>query len=200
MMADGICNICVFYSQDVVIFVGYRVKSKRGEDVSKRVARLGVFVALAMVFSYIEVLIPFSVGIPGVKLGIANLVVVTGLYMQKPGDVLLISVARILLVGFLFGNGLSLIYSLAGGLLSYTVMLLLKRCSAFSVLGVSVAGGVSHNVGQLLAALFVLRNRSVLYYFPILLVAGVLTGLVIGGLSNSILKAIDWQGDGLRCL
>lgn len=157
---------------------------------SKRVAGVGVFVALAMVFSYIEVLIPFSFGIPGVKLGIANIVVVTGLYLLKPQDVFMVSMVRVLLMGMLFGNGVSLLYSLAGGILSFLVMLLCIKFHFFSVPGVSVVGGVSHNLGQLLAAMAVLRNGTLLYYFPVLLVAGVLTGALIGMLSDRIIKVL----------
>ncbi|MBR1866253.1 MAG: Gx transporter family protein [Lachnospiraceae bacterium] len=160
---------------------------------SKRVARLGIFVALAMVFSYIEVLIPFSFGIPGVKLGIANLVVVTGLYFLKPQDVLWISVIRILLMGILFGNGVSLLYSMAGGVLSYLVMLVCKKAGLFSIVGISVVGGVFHNLGQLLAAMAVLQNENIVYYFPVLLAAGVVTGALIGMLADRIVKAMKTQ-------
>ena len=167
---------------------------QKGENtMSKRVARLGIFVALAMVFSYIEVLIPFSFGIPGVKLGIANLVVVTGLYFLKPQDVLWISVIRILLMGILFGNGVSLLYSMAGGVLSYLVMLVCKKAGLFSIVGISVVGGVFHNLGQLLAAMAVLQNENIVYYFPVLLAAGVVTGALIGMLADRIVKAMKTQ-------
>ncbi len=157
---------------------------------SKHVAKLGIFIALAMIFSYIEVLIPFSFGIPGVKLGIANIVVVTGLYILKPQEVFVISVLRILLMGFLFGNMLTLVYSLAGGILSFVVMLVFKKITLFSIIGVSAAGGVFHNFGQILMAAFILHNEKIMYYFPVLLVAGVITGILIGFLSDNIIKAL----------
>lgn len=167
---------------------------QRGDVVmSKRVARLGIFVALAMVFSYIEVIIPFSFGIPGVKLGIANIVVVTGLYFLKPQDVFLISLVRICLMGMLFGNGASLLYSLAGGILSFLAMLACKRFRLFTIIGISVVGGVTHNLGQLLAAAAVLQNRKIFYYFPILLAAGVVTGAMIGFLAKRIVRAMKAQ-------
>ena len=125
---------------------------------SKKVARMGVFIALAMIFSYIEVLIPFNFGIPGVKLGIANIVTVTSLYVFSTGEAFGISVIRIVLMGILFGNGMSLLYSLAGGLLSFLALWIGKRTSWFSVIGVSVAGGVFHNVGQILAGMLVMKN------------------------------------------
>ena len=160
---------------------------------SKRVARIGIFVALAMVFSYVEVLIPFQFGIPGVKLGVANIVVVAGLYLLKPKEVFLISLVRILLMGLLFGNGVSILYSLAGGILSFFVMLLFKKIHFFSVVGVSVIGGVFHNLGQILAAAAVIHNDKIMYYFPVLLAAGILTGALIGLLSDKIVHVLQTQ-------
>lgn len=153
---------------------------------SRKVASCGILVALAMIFSYVEVLIPISFGVPGMKLGVANLVVVAGLYFLKPREVLVISVIRILLMSWMFGNGMSFIYSLAGGLLSFMVMVLIKEKFGFGIIGVSIAGGVSHNVGQLLAAACVVQNTKILYYFPVLLIAGVITGALIGTLAGKI--------------
>lgn len=152
----------------------------------KRVARVGVFAALAMIFSYVEVLIPFPIGIPGVKLGIANTVIVAGLYFLDIKEVWMISMIRIFLMGLLFGNGISFLYSLAGGILSLTVMMLLKKINQLSMTGVSVAGAVAHNIGQLLAATFVLGNIHIMYYLAVLLFAGILTGLLIGFLASKI--------------
>ena len=154
-----------------------------------RVAYFGVFTALALIFSYVETLIPINFGIPGVKLGLANLVIVIALYKMKLTEVYLLSVVRVLLSGFIFGNYFSIIYSLAG-LLSLTVMALLKKSKGFSVMGISVAGGVFHNVGQLIVAMLVVETFSVGYYFSVLLVAGLITGLVIGIVSAEMLKRI----------
>ncbi|MGL6200921.1 MAG: Gx transporter family protein [Lachnospiraceae bacterium] len=153
---------------------------------SRKVASCGILVALAMIFSYVEVLIPISFGVPGMKLGVANLVVVAGLYFLKPREVLAISVIRILLMSWMFGNGMALIYSLAGGLLSFLVMVIMKQRFGFGIIGVSIAGGVSHNIGQLLAAACVVQNTKILYYFPVLLIAGVITGALIGTLAGKI--------------
>ena len=147
---------------------------------------MGVFIALAMIFSYIEVLIPFNFGIPGVKLGIANIVTVTSLYIFSTGEAFGISVIRIVLMGILFGNGMSLLYSLAGGLLSFLAMWIGKKINWFSVMGVSVAGGVFHNVGQILAVMLVMKNTMFVAYLPVLLVAGLVTGYLIGFLANVI--------------
>ena len=155
-----------------------------------KAAYFGVFTALALIFSYIETLIPFSFGVPGIKLGLANLLTVILLYKRDAKEALLLSVVRIILSGFLFGNLFSIIYSLAGGILSLFVMAMLKKAGTFSVMGVSAAGGVSHNVGQLLVAMAVVETYRVGYYFPVLLAAGIVTGLLIGIVANEVLKRL----------
>ena len=146
--------------------------------------------ALAMIFSYVEALIPVSFGIPGIKLGLANLVVLTGLYYLRPGEVLAVSVSRILLMGFLFGSGMSIVYSLAGGLLSFIVMLLLVKADQFSRIGVSAAGAVCHNIGQLMVAGLVLKTAALVYYLPALMIAGLVTGIAMGFLSNRVMALL----------
>ena len=149
-----------------------------------KVAYFGVFTSLALIFSYVETLIPVNFGIPGVKLGLANLIIVTGLYKMRLSEVFLLSVVRVVLSGFIFGNYFSILYSLAGGILSLTVMALLKKAGGFSVIGISIAGGTFHNIGQLVVAMLVVETFSVIYYVPVLLLAGTLTGLVIGVTAN----------------
>lgn len=153
-----------------------------------KVAVFGVFTSLAMILSYVELLIPINFGIPGMKLGLANLLVVILLYKGCPRDALLLSVIRILLSGLIFGNMFSIFYSLGGGLLSLAVMVFLKKTGQFTVAGISIGGGASHNVGQLLVAMFVVQTYQVGYYLPVLLIAGVITGAVIGILSAEVLK------------
>lgn len=155
-----------------------------------RVAYFGVFVALALIFSYIESLIPFQIGIPGVKLGLANLIIVIALYKMDLKSAYLLSITRVVLSGFMFGNLFSIIYSMAGGILSLTVMALLKKNQGFSILGVSIAGGVFHNIGQLIVAMVVVETYSVAYYIPVLLIAGLLTGLAIGIVAGEMLKRL----------
>ena len=155
-----------------------------------RVAYFGVFTALALIFSYVETLIPFNFGIPGVKLGLANLIIVIALYKMRLSDVYLLSIVRVLLNGFIFGNYFSIIYSLAGGLLSLSVMALLKKNNGLSIFGISMAGGVMHNVGQLIVAMIVVETLSVAYYVPVLLVSGLITGFVIGVASGEMLKRL----------
>lgn len=155
-----------------------------------RAAYFGVFTALALIFSYVEMLIPIQFGVPGIKLGLANLLIVIMLYKCGPKEALLLSVVRIILSGFIFGNMFSIIYSLAGGILSLAVMAFLKGRGSFSVMGVSIAGGVCHNIGQLAVAMAVVETYRVGYYLPVLLIAGMLTGMLIGIVSNEVLKRI----------
>lgn len=157
---------------------------------AKRIAYSAVLVALAMIFSYVEILIPISFGVPGIKLGLANLVVVVGLWMMPPIQVFGILVARIILVAFMFGGMSSLLYSLAGGILSFGIMLLLKKCKGFSIIGISMAGGVSHNIGQLVVAALVVENLSVFYYMPVLMIAGLVTGMLIGVVGQQVKRRV----------
>ena len=171
-----------------------RIKNKKerpdivGGDikVKNRVAYFGVFTALALIFSYIETLVPISFGIPGVKLGLANLIIVIALYKIPLREVYVLSIVRVLLSGVLFGNYFSIAYSLAGGLLSLTVMALLKKAGGFSV-----AGGVCHNIGQLVVAMIVVETFAMSYYMPVLLVAGLITGFLIGVVADQVLRRIS---------
>ncbi len=156
-----------------------------------RAAYFGVFTALALILSYIESLIPIHFGIPGAKLGLANLIIVIVLYRTGWRDALLLSVVRIVLSGFIFGNLFAVVYSLAGGILSLAVMALLKKSGVFSVVGVSLAGGVCHNLGQLTVAMIVVETYQVGYYFPMLLIAGMATGTVIGIAAGEVLRRIQ---------
>lgn len=156
----------------------------------RKTALYGLLVALACVFSYIESLIPV-IGIPGVKLGLANLVVLTALMLLRPRDALAISCLRILLVGVSFGSPASMLYSLAGGLVSLGVMVLCRRSEKFSLLGISIAGGVSHNLAQLAVAAAVLRTPQIAWYLPILLLSGLLTGALIGVVTRLCLPKLS---------
>ena len=155
-----------------------------------RVAYFGVFTALSLIFSYVETLIPINFGIPGVKLGLANLITLIALYKMSVKEAFLISIARVVLSGFIFGNLFAILYSLAGGLLSLAIMTWFKRSNKFSIYGISMAGGVFHNVGQLMMAILVVESVTIAGYLPVLLVSGLLTGLVIGVVSGETLKRI----------
>lgn len=155
-----------------------------------KAAYFGVFTALALIFSYVETLIPIHFGIPGIKLGLANLLIVIFLYKRNAKEALLLSVTRIILSGFMFANLFSILYSLSGGVLSLVVMAFLKKKEIFSVIGVSIAGGITHNLGQLIVAMLVVETYRVGYYFPVLLLAGVITGMLIGIVANEVLKRL----------
>ncbi len=145
---------------------------------AKKVATVGVFTALAMIFGYIEAILPLNIGVPGVKLGIANIVTVVAIYKIGVKEAAVISLLRIVLIGILFGSAVSLVYSLTGGVLSFVGMVICKRW--FSEAGVSVVGGVLHNLGQISAAALMLGSAGVFGYLPVLIVSGVVTGLLIG--------------------
>ncbi|MGN0482143.1 MAG: Gx transporter family protein [Lachnospiraceae bacterium] len=154
---------------------------------TKEIAFFGVFLAFALILSYIESLIPFYFGIPGAKLGLPNLIIVMMLYCVGAKEALTLSVLRIVLSGFLFGNLFSILYSLAGGLLSFLLMVLVKKTDQFGVIAVSVVGGISHNIGQILVASLIVKTFQVLYYGPMLLIAGILTGFLIGILAQELI-------------
>ncbi len=155
-----------------------------------RTAYLGIFTALAMILSYIETVFPFLGGIPGVKIGIANSMSLSVLYLMGYQAAFLIAVFRIVLTGILFGNAASVLYSLGGAVFSLIIMILVKKTEIFSVVGTSIAGGISHNIAQLLVATLLVENLSVLYYLPVLLISGAVAGLVVGVVSQELVKRI----------
>lgn len=156
----------------------------------KKTVELGFFLALALILAYVESLIPFSFGIPGIKLGLPNLIVLLILYrndavhdnMKHAGikEALLVNVLRIILSGFLFSNLYAILYALAGALVSFAAMLTGRRMNCFSIVGVSVLGGVFHNIGQIIVAMLVVETFYVGYYIPFLIIAGTVTGAVLG--------------------
>ena len=157
---------------------------------SARIAACGVLTALALIFSYIEFLVPLPIAIPGIKLGLANIVCLVCLYALGEKHAFLINVTRIALAALLFGSVFSALYALAGGVVSFAVMALLKRTKRFSVCGVSMAGGVFHNLAQLAVAGLLVESAQVFYYFPVLLLSGMATGIGIGILATLILRSI----------
>ena len=147
---------------------------------SSKVAQYGLFAALAILMGYVEMLIPLPLLVPGMKLGLANVIIVIVLYHMDIKSAFFISLVRVLMSGLLFQGFAGLLYSLAGALLSLGVMALLKKTGKVSITGVSVMGGVFHNVGQIIVAAAVVENIKMAYYLPFLLVTGVVTGFVIG--------------------
>ena len=160
---------------------------------AKKIAAMGLLVALAMVLSWVEQLVPLSVQVPGVKLGLANLAVIFALYRLGARAAWTVSLLRVALVSITFGNAYSLWYSLAGAVLSLLVMGLLRKTGKFSLLGVSVAGAVSHNLGQIAVAAAVLGAASMAYYLPVLLVSGTAAGVCVGAVAAILVRRIQIQ-------
>lgn len=158
---------------------------------SRRLARYALLTALAMALSWLESLVPLAGAVPpGVKLGLTNLVVIFALYRMSLRDAAVISLIRVVLVAFTFGNSYSFAYSLAGAALSLAVMALLKRSGKFSLLGISVAGAVSHNIAQVLVAMAVMETARLAWYLPVLLVSGIAAGVCVGAAGALIVKRI----------
>lgn len=157
---------------------------------ARTAALYGLLIALAFLFSYIEAMFPIYLGAPGIKLGLANLVTVVGLYTVGIPGTIMVNLVRVILAGFTFGNLFSMIYSLAGAALSLLLMALCKKGGWFSTVGISVIGGVGHNIGQLFIAAFVVQTAGVFTYLPVLLAAGTIAGTVIGILGGIITERI----------
>lgn len=164
-------------------------------DGVRKITLLAAFSAVAIILGYVESLIPLNFGIPGVKLGLANLAVVVMLFCDNYGfdfkDVLIVSLVRIVVVGLLFGNMYGIIYSLCGGLISLCAMFLLKRIRVLGVLSVSIAGGVMHNLGQLFVAMIVVEQLKIIYYAPVLLLSGSICGALIGIIGGLIAARLN---------
>lgn len=158
---------------------------------TKKLVKLGLLLSIALILSYVESLIPFGFGVPGIKLGLANLAVLLCLYCIGTKEAIIMNVMRILLSGFLFGNMYSIIYSLAGGVLSFLAMWIGKKINLWSISGISVLGAVSHNIGQILIAAFVVETAGVFYYIPFLLFTGVLTGLLMGLITKLVIPYFE---------
>ena len=149
-------------------------------DIGRRVALTGMMASLALIFSYVEVLFPFNAGIPGVKLGLANLVPLIILYRLNARYAFAANLIRVILAGLLFSGLFAALYSLAGSLTSFLVMYLLKKTRLFSVIGVSTAGGVFHNLGQLTVAMLAVSGPQLIHYMPVLIISGMIAGIIVG--------------------
>ena len=170
----------------------------QGRNLTRHIAMLAMFSALSIICAYIENLIPFSFGIPGIKLGLSNLITLLILYIgrndacslekQRLTDAGIVILIRITLISLLFSNLYSLIYSLSGGIFSLLCMWFFSGCDKISIVGCSITGGITHNLAQLIVAILIVEQLKVIYYAPILLLAGTLTGLLIGLLSKMIVS------------
>lgn len=158
---------------------------------TKKLTTLSILVSVAMILSYVESLVPPLVAVPGVKLGLSNIATVFALYTLGAPAAVTVSLLRVMLSSFLFGNFVSLIYSLSGAILALSFMVLLRRTAAFSSVGVSVVGGVAHNAGQIIAACIVMENAAISLYLPPLILSGTVAGVAIGAAAGVLVKKTE---------
>ncbi|MBR2728333.1 MAG: Gx transporter family protein [Lachnospiraceae bacterium] len=154
--------------------------SNKPASAARRVALTGLLAALALIFTYVEVLVPFNAGIPGIKLGLANLVPLIVLYRLDARYAAGVNLIRVVLAGLLFTGAFAMLYSLAGCIVSFLVMWACKKSDLFSVIGVSMAGGVFHNLGQLMVAMFAVSGLQLIHYMPVLILSGIIAGIIVG--------------------
>ena len=158
---------------------------------TKKIAVLGLCTAVALILAYVESLLPpLFHAVPGIKIGLPNIIIVFVLYRFGLKEAAVVSLIRMLAVSFMFGNMMALVYSLAGAVLSMLAMVVLKRLNILSVVGVSVAGGVFHNVGQILAAMILLGTAELGYYLIVLAITGTVSGIFVGLCGGVIEKRI----------
>ena len=153
----------------------------------RQITTMGMLVALAMVLGFVETLIPINLGIPGMKLGLANIVVVIALFLFDIKTAVVVSILRIILIAMTFGNMSMMFYSIAGASLSLLSMIAVSKIKSFSLISVSIIGGIMHNVGQIICAAFVVRTNGVFTYLPVLIIAGLVSGALIGIVAGLIL-------------
>ena len=146
----------------------------------RQITTMGMLVALAMVLGFVETLIPINLGIPGMKLGLANIVVVIALFLFDIKTAVVVSILRIILIAMTFGNMSMMFYSIAGASLSLLSMIAISNIKSFSLISISIVGGIMHNVGQIICAAFVVRTNGVFTYLPVLMIAGLVSGALIG--------------------
>lgn len=158
---------------------------------TKKITYLGLLTAIALVLSYVELLLPpITAAVPGIKMGLPNIVIIYILYRFGLKYAACISLTRVLIVSLLFGNVVTLAYSLAGAVLSIFVMYILKRIGIFSAVGVSIAGGVMHNLGQTAMAALLLGTSEILYYMAVLAISGTVAGVLVGLAGSYLIKRL----------
>lgn len=159
---------------------------------TKTVARFSLLIALALVLGYVELLIPVAPTIPGIKLGLGNTVLLYAVYMTSPWEAAVLMLCKVALSGFLFGGGFSsILYSLAGGVVSLLTMVTLARIPRIGVIGVSACGAIAHNIGQIAMASLLLGAGAVWAYFPILVLSGLVMGPVTGMIAQMVFTALQ---------
>lgn len=157
---------------------------------TKRITYTGMFVAIAMVFSYLESMIPVNIAIPGIKLGLANMVTIVVMYRLGISDAWIVSIVRVVLSSLLFGNMTVMVYSIAGAVLSLLVMSICRKKELFGLLGTSILGGVSHNAGQIATAAFLMKSGNIMLYMPVLCISGTIAGVCIGLVGTMLVRKL----------
>ncbi len=159
---------------------------------TKKIAVLGVLTAVALVLSYLEAILPpIYAAVPGVKVGLPNVVVILILYRFGAKEAAMVSFMRVFIVALLFGNAMTLAYSIAGAVLSLLLMMLFKKLDLFSAVGVSIIGGIAHNVGQIIVAILLLNSTLIAYYMIILTITGTLAGVAVGLAGSLLIKRLE---------
>lgn len=159
---------------------------------TRKIAFLGIILAIALILSYVEALLPpIWAAVPGVKIGLPNIIIIFLLYKCSLKDAVLVSLVRLILVSLLFGNFMMFLYSLAGAVLSLLIMAILKKTDFLSIIGVSVAGAVAHNLGQIIAAVILLQTNEIGYYMIILAITGTLAGIFVGIIGSLVIKKTE---------
>lgn len=159
---------------------------------TRRIALLGVLISVALVLSYLEAMLPpISASAPGIKMGLPNIIIIFVLYKFGLKEAFAVSLIRVFIVALLFGNVMTLAYSVAGALLSLSLMAALKKLDWFSIHGVSIVGGISHNLGQILVAIFLFDTVQIGYYMIVLSITGTVAGVIIGIISSILVKKLE---------
>ncbi|MCM1156969.1 MAG: Gx transporter family protein [Bacteroidales bacterium] len=158
---------------------------------TKKITILGMLLAVSLVLSYLESLLPVMIAVPGVKPGLANMVTMLVLYRFGGKSAGLFMTVRVLFSGLLFSGFAGIVYSFAGGVFCIVIMSIFRKCSFFSILGVSMLGAVFHNLGQIFAAWLIMENAHIFYYFPVLCLTGMLSGMAVGYLSAMLIRRFD---------
>lgn len=154
----------------------------------KKIAIIAIFVTLALVLSYVDSLIPLAIMVPGIKIGLANIVIILSLYMIGEKETILISTIRVILSSLLFGTMLTFAYSMTGAILSLIIMIILKKRTTLATMTISIIGAVSHNIGQIIMAVIIMSTKEIIYYLPILMITGVISGTIIGVLASLLIQ------------
>lgn len=153
----------------------------------KKIAIIAIFITLALVLSYVDSLIPLAIMVPGIKIGLANIVIILSLYMIGEKETILISTIRVILSSLLFGTILTFAYSMTGAILSLIIMIILKKKTTLATMTISIIGAVSHNIGQIIMAVMIMSTKEIIYYLPILMITGVISGTIIGILASLLI-------------